>query len=105
MAKKLTNNQDVPFELCFKYPLEKSYTFEELTRQNNKELQAFLNKVSRMSVQDVDKTFGRPPDKNDKYKDSQVYHYAVTDRFRIHTIIEGGSHKVIRLDPNHKVHK
>lgn len=31
-------------------------------------------------------------------------HNAVSDTFRIHVIIEEGRYKVIRLDPNHKVH-
>lgn len=104
-AKILTEKRDVPFVLCFKYPLEKSYTFKELEKQNNKELQSFLDKVSRMTVQQVDEAFGRKPDKNDTYNNMQVFHYEVTDKFRIHVINEAGRYKVIRLDPNHKVHK
>ena len=45
---KLTNHRDVPFELCFKYPLENGFTFKELTRENIKEFQNFLNKVSQL---------------------------------------------------------
>lgn len=100
----LTNKRDVPFVLCFKYPLEKKYTFNELEKQNNKELQNFLDKVSRMTVQQVDAVFARKPDKNDTYNGLQIYHYAVTDSFRIHVINENGRYKVLRLDPNHKVH-
>ena len=102
---KLTQKTSVSFELCFKYPLEKGYTFKELTRDNCKEFQNFLNKVSRMSVQQVDEKFGRIPDKNDTYNGLQVYHYGVTDKFRIHVVNEEGYYKVIRLDPNHKMHK
>lgn len=51
----LTNKRDVPFILCFKYPLERKYTLAELEKKNNKELQSFLDKVSRMTVQQVDK--------------------------------------------------
>ena len=100
----LTNNRDVPFVLCFKYPLEKKYTFTELEKQNNKELQSFLDKVSRMTVQQVDTVFSRKPDKSDTYNELQVYHYAVTDSFRIHVVNENGRYMVLRLDPNHKVH-
>ena len=62
----LTNKRDVPFVLKFKSPLEKKYTFKEMNQQNNKEFQNFLNKISKMSVQEVDKAFGRKPDKHDE---------------------------------------
>lgn len=102
---KLTNQRDVPFELCFKYPLENGYTFKELTKENIKDFQAFLNKVSRMTVQQVELLYARKPDKNDTYRGMQVYHYEVSGAFRIHVVIEEGYYKIIRLDPCHKVHK
>ena len=105
MAKILTNQRDVPFELVFKYPLERGYTFKELTQKNNKELQNFLDKVSKMTVQQVDTLFARKPDKNDDFHGMQVYNYEVTESFRIHVVIEAGYYKIIRLDPNHKVHQ
>ena len=45
---KLTQkqNREAPFELCFKYPLENGYTFKELTPENIRQFQAFLNKVA-----------------------------------------------------------
>lgn len=101
----LTNKRDVPFILCFKYPLERGFTFTELEKQNNKELQGFLDKVAKMTVQQVDTQYSRRPDKNDTFHGLQVYHYAITDSFRIHVVNEGGRYKIIRLDPNHKVHK
>lgn len=104
MARILTTKRDVPFELVFKYPLEKGYTFKELTKQNNKEFQSFLDKVSKMSVDQVDKLYARRPDKNDEYKGMQVLHYGITDKFRIHVVLEDGYYKIIRLDPNHKFH-
>ena len=104
-GRLLTNQRDVKFVLCFKYPLEKNYTFTELERKNNKELQSFLDKVSKMTVQQVDQSFARKPDKNDTYNGLQVYHYAITDSFRIHVVNEAGHYVVIRLDPSHNVHK
>ena len=100
----LTRKVDVPFQLCFKDRLEKGYTFEELQKKNLKEFQLFLNKVSQMTVDQVDKQFGRKPDKNDTYCGKQVQHYEVNDKFRIHGVNELGGFMVIRLDPNHKVH-
>jgi len=100
----LTNQRDVPFVLCFKYPLERGYTFAELSQKNKNEFQLFLDKVSRMTSQQVNVLFGRKPDKSDSFNGNKVYHYAVTDSFRIHVIIEEGRYKVIRLDPNHRVH-
>lgn len=104
---KLTQrkNREVPFELCFKYSLENGYTFKELTQENVKQFQVFLNKVSRMTVTQVDKLLSRKPDKDDTFNGMQVYHYEVTEVFRIHVVIETGYYKVIRLDPRHKVHK
>ena len=104
---KLTNQQylEVPFELCFKYPLENNYTFKDLTRENVKQFQAFLNKVSKMTVSQVDQEYSRKPDTDDTFKGMQVYHYEVTKTFRIHVVNEAGYFKKIRLDPRHKVHK
>ena len=104
---KLTDksHRDVPFELCFKYPLERGYTFTDLSKDEIKRFQLFLNKVSKMTVSQVDYAFSRSPDKNDKYRGMQVYHYAVDDGFRIHVVLEEGYYKILRLDSNHKVHK
>lgn len=104
---KLTQkqNREVPFELCFKYPLENGYTFKELSLENVRQFQAFLNKVSKMTVTQVDHAFSRKPDTDDTYKGMQVYHYEVTPVFRIHVVIEAGYYKIIRMDPKHKVHR
>lgn len=104
MARILTDQRDVPFELSFKYPLEKGYTFKEMSMKNIKEFQGFLDKVSHMTVQQVDKLYARKPDSKDIYKGMQVYHYGVTNVFRIHVVLEAGYYKIIRLDPNHKIH-
>lgn len=103
-GRKLTTKTEVPFILSFRYPLEKGYTFKELTSKNNKEFQAFLDKVSKLSVQQVDEQYARKPDKNDSYKDMQIYHYEVSQSFRIHVVNEDGQYRIIRLDPNHKFH-
>ena len=102
---KLTNVRDVPFEICFKYQLENGYTFEDLSLKNVKEFQGFLNKISSMTVDQVDHSFARKPDHNDSFRGNQVYHYEITKSFRIHVVNEAGYYKVIRLDPNHKFHK
>lgn len=104
MSRKLTNKTDVNFELAFKYPLERGYTFNEMSHQNIKEFQRFLDKVSKMSVQQVNNSFARKPDSKDTFNGNQVYHYAVSDSFRIHVILEEGYYKIIRMDPNHRKH-
>ena len=101
---KLTNKTDVPFELFIKDRIQSGYTFKELSQSNNKEFQSFLDKVSRMTVQQVDMQFSRKPDKTDIYNGMQVYHYEITKKFRIHVVIQNGRYMIIRLDPNHKVH-
>lgn len=101
----LTKKTEAQFILCFKYPLQKGFTFAELGVQEIRAFQGFLDKVSNMSVQQVDTTFARPPDKNDIYNGLQVYHYAISNEFRIHVVIENGRYKLIRLDPFHRYHK
>lgn len=100
----LTIKCDSPFVLGFRYPLEKKFTLAEMEKRNNKDFQRFLDKISQMSVQQVDELFARKPDKNDTYRGMQVLHYGVTDSFRIHVVFEDGIYKIIRFDPNHKVH-
>lgn len=106
MAKLMQKqNREVPFELCFKYPLENGYTFKELSPENVRQFQVFLDKIAQMTAVQVDKAYSRKPDVNDIYKGMQVYHYEVTSVFRIHVVIEAGYYKIIRLDPRHKVHR
>ena len=104
---KLTQQQnlDVPFELCFKYPLENGYTFKDLTPENVRQFQVFLDKIAKMTVNQVDNLFARKPDKADTYKNMQVYHYEVSRAFRIHVVNEEGYYKVIRLDPRQQFHR
>ena len=104
MAERLTEHRDVPFKLCFHYPLEKKYTMDKMSMMDIKAFQNFLDKISKMTVQQVDTAFSRKPDKNDTYNDLQIRHYEVTDKFRIHVVLEEGLYKILRLDPNHKVH-
>lgn len=103
--KKLTTKVDVPFVICFRDKLQSGYTFKEFEKTNNKEFQNFLDKVSKMTVSQVDKIYRRHTDKQDKYGEYQVFHYEVSESFRIHVINYNGYYEVIRLDPNHKVHK
>ena len=105
MGKILTNNRDVPFELFFKDKIQKGYTFKELSNANVKEFQNFLDKVSKMTIDQVDKSYSRKPDKTDLYNGVQVYHYEVTKKFRIHVVIQQGRFMILRLDSNHRVHK
>lgn len=95
---------EAPFELCFKYELESGYTFKEFTKENNRELQRFLDKIVGKTITEVDHSYKRKTDKLDKYNGMQVLHYG-TGKFRIHVVLEAGTFKVIRLDPNHKKHK
>ena len=102
--KQLSRKTDVPFILAFKYPLQKGYTFSSLSNTNVIEFQRFLDKISKMTFDQVDKSFRRPTDKNDTFNDSQVIHHEVSKSFRIHGVIENARFKVLRLDPNHKYH-
>ena len=103
--ERLTNRTDAPFILSFKYPLAKGYTFSDMSLDDVKAFQRFLDKISQMTVQQVDILFRRQTDCSDFYQGNQVQHYEVTKKFRIHVILENGRYKVIRLDPNHEFHK
>jgi len=92
------------FVLGFKYPLLSDYTFKEISKENIRQFQNFLNKVSKMTLQEVETAFAQKPDKNDEFKGIPVHHYKVNKSFRIHTIFEDGVHIIIRIDPNHHFH-
>lgn len=95
----------LPFNLCFQYKLASGYTLDKLSSDNVKTLQRFLDKISKMTFVEADKLFLRENDREDNYNGVQVIHYAISDRFRIHGIIESSKFCVIRLDPNHRFHE
>lgn len=76
-----------------------------LNKSDLKALQNFLDKVAQMNVNDVERVYKRQDDKQDIFLGKQVHHFEVNHTFRIHTIIESGLHKIVRMDPKHKVHK
>jgi hypothetical protein len=100
----LANLKARPFLIVFKDKLQKDFNFEKLQKSHLKQFQSFLDIVSQMSFNDVEKLYGRKPDKNDTYQDRGVVHFEVSQSFRIHGIIEGEYFIALRLDPNHKVH-
>ena len=69
--------------------------------KNVKVFQKFLDKVSQMTVQQVDQQFRRKRNDQDTFHGMQVEHYKISDKFRIHVVLENGRYKIIRLDPNH----
>lgn len=105
VGRSLTKRTEAPFIISFKYKLESDYGFKELQSRHLKQFQNFLDMVSGMTFQQVDKKFRRPSDKTDVYNEKDVIHYQVKDSFRIHGVIEEGRFKVIRLDPSHKFHR
>lgn len=102
---RLTKSTTSPFIISFKYKLKNGYTFKDLNVNDNKIFQQFLDKVSNMTIDQVDKLYRRDPDKQDILYGNQVQHYEVDITFRIHGIYENGRFKVLRLDPAHKKHK
>ena len=100
----LPDKRKPPFNLCFQHKLENGYTLADLSNANIKTLQRFLDKVSKLTFAEADKLYLRETDKQDIYDGVQVIHYAVTDKFRIHGVIDGEKFCVIRIDPNHKHH-
>jgi len=116
LGEKLTSNSETPqgsgltnrnrpFVVCFKYHLPKDFCFTKLEKQSIKDFQSFLDKVSSMTFHDAKELYEKQPDALDVYNEMPVVHYKVTDRFRLHGVVEDGEFCVIRLDPNHKFHK
>ncbi len=101
---KLTDSNDTRFIISFRYKLKKAYTFTDLQWKNVKEFQRFLDKVSNMTLDQVEKLYHRDDDPNDLFNGEQITHYKVTDSFRIHGVFENGLFVVLRLDLNHRVH-
>lgn len=100
----LTSHLTSPFTLCFRYKLYNNYTFSKMKGHQLKEWQHFLDQVSQMTFEDVEKRYRRISDTTDTFKDEQVIHYGISEAFRVHGIIEGGQFVVLRLDPKHSVH-
>ena len=117
MAKKLINKKYVPqdtqlikkeeakFVLAFKDKLEGKYNFDNFSVTDIKNFQKFLDKISKMTITQVDNAFLRSPDHNDKIHDISVQHYEYTDGGRIHGYFIDKVFYVIRVDKNHRYHK
>ena len=93
------------FILCFKDKLQNGYTFAGLTDRQLKEWQNFLDIVSQLSFEQVERRYRRESDTNDTYNGLQVIHYGVGQTFRIHGVIENAQFVVLRIDPLHSFHK
>lgn len=104
-GNRLTSRTEVPFILSFKYKLETGYGFSKLKPEQLREFQVFLDKVSAMTVNEVDLRFRRKSDSKDTLHGSDVIHYWITPKFRIHGIMENSRFKVVRMDPLHRYHK
>lgn len=105
VPKQLTSNLNAPFVLGFKHQLLSGYTFNEMSQRDIKDFQNFLDRVCKMTVQQVDKTYCRKPDSNDVFQGKRVRHYGPPDGIRIHVVLDEGVYIIIRLDPNHQFHK
>lgn len=101
----LAARTSAPFSITFRHKLLNGYRLSDLKRENYKELQSFLDKVCGIPFNDVDKLYRRKSDTDDSYEGEQIIHYEVTGKFRIHGIIENSQFIVLRLDPNHRVHR
>ena len=102
--EKLTDAKGQPFVLSFHRKLMDGYRFDNLSRQNLKAFQGFLDKISSLTVNDVDKLYRCQPDNADIVDDKQVQHYEITKKFRLHGVLINGRFEVVRLDPNHNYH-
>ena len=104
-GEKLSRVVSGPFVVSFHRKLQNKYRFDSLEKKNLKEFQKFLDNISQMSITEADNRYKRRPDKEDMVDGQQVQHYEVTEKFRIHGVIISGRLEVVRLDPNHGVHK
>ena len=103
-GRDLTDRTRVPFVVSFKYKLLNGYKFSDMQQKDLKAFQRFLDKVSDMTFNDVDRMYRRKSDNQDEYDGKDVIHYDCGGSFRIHGIVEDSRFKVLRIDPNHKFH-
>lgn len=106
----VTNKNNLPFIISFKYKLPNNYNFKGLNEINIKDFQKFLDRVAGMTWSEVDNSYARNPDHNDEFDignnvKKSVVHYEIKGKFRIHGVVENSRLKVIRIDPNHKFHR
>lgn len=104
-SEKLTSRIHRPFVISLKYELLDGYKLTNMSIQDIKHFQSFLDKVTKMTFQQVDTVYKRKSDKQDKYISSGIIHYEYSDGCRVHGIIEEGRFKLLRIDPNHRVHQ
>lgn len=104
-SERLSNHLSSPFSLCFRYKLQNGYTFSDLNVHQLREFQAFLNRSSQMTFEQVERRYRRASDTSDTFNGDQVIHYGIGQVFRIHGIIEEAQFVVLRLDPTRKYHK
>jgi len=104
-SERLSTISGQPFVISFQRKLEKGYRLDDLQNKNLKAFQKFLDIASELTVGQMDKLYQRPPDKKDIISGRQVQHYKVSQAFRIHGIFVEKRFEIIRIDPNHKVHK
>ena len=104
-SEKLTSRIHRLFAISLKYELLSGYKLTDMSLQDIKHFQSFLDRVSKMNFQQVDKLYKRKSDKQDKYIDNGIIHYEYSDGCRVHGVIEEGRFKLLRIDPNHKVHQ
>jgi len=86
--------------------LESGFCFKDLQKREIKAFNSFINKTvgNDLTVQEVNKQYGRKRDSNDKIDDHQVYHYSISKKSRIHGYLKEGYFVICRIDPNHRVH-
>ena len=102
--EKVSNQNDLPFIVAFRDSLSKKYNFIEMSVADIKTFQQFLDKIANMTFAQVNKRYRRKTDRTDSYNEEHVAHYAVTQKFRMHGVLERNVLYVIRLDPSHMFH-
>ncbi len=102
----LTNVNKPKFKMSLERSLESGFCFKNLQIREIKKFNDFINKTvgRNLTVQEVNDLYGRDVDKTDIVDGNTVYHYKVSDKFRIHGYLNDGYFVICRIDPNHRVH-
>lgn len=102
----LTDKRDAVFKMSLERSLENGFCFKDLQKRDIKRFNSFINKTvgNKLTVYQVNQRFGRKPDKNDAIDGHEIYHYKVSDKFRIHGYLKDGYFVICRIDPDHKFH-
>lgn len=104
VKKLIDNKNNYVKSVSLKFLETNNYGFSTLNSpQDRKKFDHFIRLVNSNKFDWESRQ--QTTDKNDKLKNGeQIFHYKITDKFRIHGFQNGERFKLVRIDPKHEFH-